>query len=212
MATNRRLAKISDTDYDFYPTPAWGTKALLYYEKFEGSVDEICCGEGDISDVLKDEGYKVNSSDLIDRGYGKQQDFLKQTKRMQNVCTNPPFNIANEIVLKAIALTDRKICMLLRTAFLESATRYNVIFKNNPPVRVYTFCERLSMYKRTKKGVVSTKGGGTTAYSWFVWDNSVKIKETQLFWIKPGFKPNARRKKVKQSFHFSPVRNKKRNK
>lgn len=201
MATNRRLINIKDTDYDFYPTPEWGTRALLYYEKFKGVVEEVCCGEGDISKILINKGYKVKSSDLIDRGYGKQQDFLKRTKRIQNVCTNPPFNIANEILLHAISLTDGKICLLLRTAFLESITRYNEVFRKYPPVRVYTFAERLSMYKRTKKGEVSYKGGGTTSYSWFIWDMQANNTTTQLLWIKPGFK-----KGIIKSFHFSPER------
>jgi hypothetical protein len=192
MATNRRTAKIEGTDSDFYPTPTWGTKALLHYEGFKGTVDEICCGEGDMSKVLINAGYKVRSSDLHNRGYGEVKDFLKSNRRRKNICTNPPFNIANEIVTHALKLTKRKACFLLRTAFLESITRYEKIFRVNPPTRVYTFTERLSMYPKGSE----VKGGGTTSYSWFIWDLENESKETRMFWIQPGFKPKKSSKTV----------------
>ena len=40
---------------------------------------EPCCGIGSISKILKENGYSVYSSDLIDRGYGEETgiDFFK---------------------------------------------------------------------------------------------------------------------------------------
>lgn len=55
---------------DFYATPAPSTEALLSVEQFEGNIWEPCCGEGHISRVLEDAGYTVQSTDLVDRGYG----------------------------------------------------------------------------------------------------------------------------------------------
>ena len=54
---------------DFYPTPKWATEQLLKYEKFDGDIWEPACGDGAISEVLKEHGYTVTSSDIIDRGY-----------------------------------------------------------------------------------------------------------------------------------------------
>lgn len=64
---------------DFYPTPPHATKALLGVELFNGSIWEPACGKGHISEVLKEHGYEVTSTDLFDHGYGKPGvDFTKQ--------------------------------------------------------------------------------------------------------------------------------------
>ena len=66
---------------DYYATPPESTKALLEVERFEGNILEPCCGEGHISDVLKESGYEVISNDMVDRGYGEfNEDYLKATK------------------------------------------------------------------------------------------------------------------------------------
>src|SRR5947208_1977198 len=87
---NRRLLDTSGPD--FYPTPAWGTKALLRYEVFQGPVLEPCCGNGAMAKVLEETGYKVIASDLHDRGYGTTRDFFDyKPKEALNIVTNPPF-------------------------------------------------------------------------------------------------------------------------
>jgi 2-polyprenyl-3-methyl-5-hydroxy-6-metoxy-1,4-benzoquinol methylase len=58
---------------DFYPTPESATLALLEKQTFEGDIWECACGDGAISKVLLNKGYKVYSSDLIDRGYGSSK-------------------------------------------------------------------------------------------------------------------------------------------
>lgn len=189
--TNRR--KVEDNGPDFYPTPAWGTLALLKYETFEGNILEPCCGEGDMSRVLEAQGYDVTSSDLYDRGYGKQQDFFEVMDTYDNVVTNPPFNIAEDILEHALKITNNKVCLLVRTAFLESRGRYNKFYKSNPPARVWVFSERLSMYPKGYE----VKGGGTTSYSWMVWDKTSIVPPlfgTKLNWIEPGLKPTKKSK------------------
>src|SRR5574344_1789264 len=45
---------------------------------------EPACGEGHLSKLFKAEGYKIISSDLIDRGFGTPNiDFLKTDKKWQ---------------------------------------------------------------------------------------------------------------------------------
>ena len=56
---------------DYYSTPVEALESLLNVEKFEGDIFEPCCGEGHISKHLVKEGFNVESSDLMDRGYGK---------------------------------------------------------------------------------------------------------------------------------------------
>ena len=187
MVTNRRSVELSGPD--FYPTPKWGTLALLENLKFSGEILEPCCGDGAMSEILIEAGYTVKSSDIADRGYGKVRDFLSVTETQDNIVTNPPFNIAAELINHALKITAGKACFLLRTAFLESRRRYEMFFQPQPPCTVLVFSERLSMYP---KGA-TVKGGGTTSYSWFIWDMKSETKETHIKWIKPGLKPGGRK-------------------
>lgn len=67
-ATNQRNPDAEKHDY--YATDARAVELLLEQETFTGPIWEPTCGEGHISEVLKSNGLRVYSSDLIDRGYG----------------------------------------------------------------------------------------------------------------------------------------------
>lgn len=101
---------------DFYPTWPGATEALLRVESFDGPIWEPACGEGDMSSVLERAGYAVESTDLIERGYGESRvDFLMEhLPRAPNIVTNPPFGLAKEFVDKALYLTTGKVAMFLR--------------------------------------------------------------------------------------------------
>src|SRR5277367_5290169 len=85
--TMKRFADLDGPD--FFPTPRWATFALIDNERFDGIIWEPACGDGAMSDVLVEGGYKVESSDLFDRGYGEiGHDFLKTDRRPANIITN----------------------------------------------------------------------------------------------------------------------------
>lgn len=169
---------------DFYPTPRWATFALIESERFSGEIWEPACGDGAMSEVLTENGNKVISSDLYDRGFGEAgHDFLTTTRCCTNIVTNPPFNSAEGFVATGLRSAQKKFALLLRLAFLEGANRANTIFHRSPPSRVWVFSERITFYP---KGAV-VAGSGTTAYAWFVWDRS-HTGATELAWLKPGFK------------------------
>lgn len=180
-----RLKRLADLEGpDFYPTPPWATYALIENEPFKGDIWECACGDGSMSKVLEETGNPVHSSDLYDRGYGESNiDFLSSTKIVDNIITNPPYNKAEEFLEKGLQLSNKKLALLLRLAFLEGAKRSNYIFNTNPPNRIWVFSERITFYRNE----IKNKNGGTTAYAWFVWDKNY-IKTTQLSWIKPGIK------------------------
>ncbi len=184
---NRRTAKTDGADY--YPTPAWAVRALLEQEKFEGWIDEPACGAGHMSRALIKGGYKVRSADLHDYGYGLFGRDARKIGKTENIVTNPPFNLASELVSVFVRSASKKVAILTRLAFLESGRRYP-LFKRYPPARIYIFPERLSLTKngkpmKNKKGKKST--GGTVAYMWIVWDKKHKGKP-EIFWLKPGHK------------------------
>ena len=57
--------------HDYYATDPQAVEELLKVESFDKNILEPCCGEGHISKVLEKHGYMVESSDLIDREFGR---------------------------------------------------------------------------------------------------------------------------------------------
>ena len=163
--SERRRADLNGPD--FYPTPAWATRALIKHEKFQGTIWEPACGDGAMARVLEETGCPIISSDLYDRGYGKSGvDFLEAQDEVDNVVTNPPYNCAEQFVQTALRIAKWKCAFLLRAAFLEGANRYRWLFSKMPPSRVWIFSERITFYPAGAQ----VRGSGTTAYAWFVWD------------------------------------------
>ena len=150
---------------DYYATPAATTRALLSVESFDGDIWEPACGEGHISKELKRAGYNVESTDLIDRGFGTVRvDFLLEHRRCDNIVTNPPYRNALDFVAHATFLAERKVAMLLKLNFLEGVERAT-FFENKPPARVWVFKRRQALMKN---GVAS--GAGMMTFAWFVWE------------------------------------------
>ena len=161
---------------DFYATPSLATQELLKKECFGGTLWECACGDGAISKVLIDNGYDVYSSDLIDRGYGEQLDFLQSDKKVDNIITNPPFNLSTEFTLHALKLARKKIIMLNKLSFLEGIKRNKEIFSKNKLQNVYVFSKRLNFRK------YSGEMNGLMAFAWVVFNQDYE-GNAQLQWI-----------------------------
>ena len=166
---------------DFYPTPRAATEALLRVEAFEGGIWEPACGDGAIGRVLEAAGHFVVSSDLVDRGYGDSNiDFLMEWQpRAPNIVTNPPFKLAEQFVLHALSLTNAKVCILARLAWLEGIERRDTIFRRTPLARVHVFSKRLHMQRGRQAERID---GGMIAFAWFVWEHGYTGKPT-LGWL-----------------------------
>jgi hypothetical protein len=175
--TTQRMvgSRNNDVDGDFYPTPEVGTAALLGRELFTGDIWEPACGDGAMSRVIEDYGYRVRSTDLFDRGYGDAGvDFLRCTDRAANIVTNPPFKYANQFIHKALTKADSKVALLLRLNYLESKTRKK-FFQNYKPFpfkKVLVFSERLPF----------NGPGSMMAFAWFIWDRNYTGKP-EIDWI-----------------------------
>ena len=163
---------------DFYSTPPYAVEKLLSVEKFSGNIFEPCCGEGHISKVLIKNGYKVESADLIDRGYGiVGRDFLFERLQRDNIITNPPFKLATQMVKHSQYIAKNKIAMLLKITFLEGIERYD-LFKNYPPIRIWVFSKRVTTQKNANKKIK----GGMFCFAWFIWQKNNKNAPT-LGWL-----------------------------
>tara|TARA_Y100001937_G_C6909236_1_gene236805 strand:- start:2 stop:556 length:555 start_codon:yes stop_codon:yes gene_type:complete len=151
---------------DFYPTPINATQSLLDRQKFDGNIWECACGDGAMSELLIKSGYDVYSSDLIDRGYGETGiDFLQSTKQVDNIVTNPPFNLATEFTTHAFTLARKKVVMLSKVSYLEGLKRRKEIFDKKKLEKVLIFSRRVPF---KKKGDTIAKG--LMAFGWFIYD------------------------------------------
>ena len=152
---------------DFYPTPIGATQSLLDRQKFDGNIWECACGNGAMSKLMIKEGYDVYSSDLIDRGYGETGiDFLQSTKKVDNIVTNPPFNLATEFTTHAFTLARKKVVMLSKISYLEGIKRRKQIFNKRKLEKVLIFSRRVPFKKESSNKLA----GGLMAFGWFIYD------------------------------------------
>lgn len=158
---------------DFYPTPTNATLALLQREKFDGNIWEPACGDGAISKLLKQQGYEVYSSDLVDRGYGDAHfNFLNSHEVHDNIVTNPPFNIGTEFTIHSLHCARKKVAIFQKLTFLEGKARRDRLYSLNMLRRVYVFSERQAF---------GDHKGGMLAFAWFVFDKDYQGNAEVIF-------------------------------
>ncbi|MDY6423477.1 MAG: hypothetical protein SPL06_01800 [Bacteroidales bacterium] len=173
---------------DYYATDPKALEIFLNRIDEDGvrlhkNIWECACGEGHLSEVLKNRGYKVWSTDLIDRGYGSgNTDFLKSIPDSWcgDILTNPPYKYAKEFVEKALEVTriGAYTVMFLKIQFLEGQGRRK-LFKKHPPKYVYINSVRQTCYLN---GDMSKKLSSAACYCWFVWEKGF-IGEPIIRWI-----------------------------
>lgn len=168
---------------DYYATDPRAIDYLLQHETFNRNVWECACGEGNLSEALKEYGYNVFSTDLIDRGYPDDiVDFLSSDIRFAgDIITNPPFKFATEFVLKALDSIPygNKVAMFLKINYLSGKRRYKEIYSKFPPYRVYVFTGGIACSKNnTPEGFKN----GAMDYVWMIWEKG-KLGPTELKWI-----------------------------
>lgn len=61
---------------DYYATDPKAARLLMEVEQFSPLIWECACGEGHLAKEFEAAGYHVYATDLVNRGYGYQQDFL----------------------------------------------------------------------------------------------------------------------------------------
>lgn len=170
--------------HDYYATDPIAIEKLLELEKFS-NVWEPACGEGHLSKVLIDKGIHGKSSDLIDRGFGSQYDFLSIHNKHWDgdIITNPPFKHATGFIEKSLEIMQEgsRAAMFLKIQFLESADRRK-LFKNNPPVLVYVASARIRCAKNGDFKALEKSGGAVVCYAWFIWQKGF-TGETTLKWF-----------------------------
>ena len=133
---------------DFVRTPKEITEALLNYEKFDGKILEPCCGDGALSEVLKQHNYQIISSDKYNYGYGEMKDLFSIWEKYDNIITNPPFTKQQAVKKHLLSITRKKLALLWYVKNLgnEIETKTSKNLKN-----IYVFNQKIN-WKETKLG------------------------------------------------------------
>ena len=173
---------------EFYATDPKALEMLLQLETFSNDVWECACGKGHLSEVLKENGHNVKSSDLVDRGYAGTEikDFLHTTSadiadgKRWDIITNPPYKYAQEFAEHALDISKdgTKIAMFLKVQFLEGKSR-KMLFEKHPPKAVYVSSSRL---RCAKNADFENTGSSAVAYCWFLWEKGYK-GDTVVKWF-----------------------------
>lgn len=136
---------------------------------------------GHMSAVLKNYGILKKASDLIDRGYGQQQNFLEFDGEWHgDIVTNPPYKYANDFIIKSMKIMDSgsKLALFLPIRYLEGKARRKT-FDEYPPIKIYVSSSRL---KCAMNGKFEEMTGSATSYAWFIWQKGYK-GPTELSWF-----------------------------
>ena len=177
----RNYAQNERETNDYYATEPKAAQLLMGVEKFSPMIWECACGEGHLAKEFVNAGYQVYATDLINRGYGYQQDVLSTAAPPCtgfDIITNPPYKYAKEFVEEALRriTPGHKVAMFLKLTFLEGQTRRD-LFRLSPPRTVYVSSARLQC---GKNGDFS--GSSMVAYAWYVWEKGY-TGPTYLKWI-----------------------------
>lgn len=184
-ATNRGIKR---KPHDFYATPIDCIENFINnygIERIKGNILEPSAGNGNIIQVLKQKNVDGNITTLELREEERKNliqisdeviidDFLNwiPDKEYDVIIGNPPYTYAKEFIEKCFEIANENtvIIMLLRTAFLESKSRFE-FWKRHPLTGLYTLSKRPSF---------TGKGTDATSYSWFVWDNKTNKQEIKI--------------------------------
>ena len=126
---------------------------------------ELCYGDR----ILADEIYDFCSGKYP---YARGFDYIVM---------NPPFSLTTPFVNHALDIAKKGVLMFNRLQFIESQKRYELIFSENPPSKIYQYVDRINC---AKGGDFSKKQNSAQAYAWFYWDKTKPYKTTELHWIR----------------------------
>lgn len=168
---------------EYYATHPQVTQDLLDVEKFSSPILEPCCGGGFMAKVIQENGYDVEASDIVDRGYGKAGiDFLSETflAGKYDIVTNPPYSLFVQMLRKAIEICNHKVAMLLPLNFLSALERLE-LYKQYPPKKVWVFSHRICIAKGGNFDNYQA-GANMTIYAWYIWEKGYS-GETTIGWL-----------------------------
>lgn len=192
-------------DANFYSSPYACLPPLLVAEgkRLPKAIWEPACGNGALVVPLRNRGFNVTATDLHDWGCPQSAtgiDLRSDTAtgiaaqlsldhERFGILTNPPFNIIEEFVERAVALSPY-VALLCRLAFLESEGRMHW-FPRVGLRRIHIIGERLPMMHRHGYEGPKLSNAGM-CFAWFVFCHGPRqSRQVPARWI--SWKQSARK-------------------
>lgn len=159
---------------DFYATSPLAVRKLLQLEQFDENIWEPACGMNHITNVLRQHGYKVRTSDIVNMTGEPDIELLDiftyNGTFDGDIISNPPYSLGKEFTEKCLEIVPEghKVAMFLKLQFLESKKRYD-LFKKYPPKVIYVSINRLGC---SKTGQFNEDDNCSSAicYCWYIWE------------------------------------------
>jgi methylase of polypeptide subunit release factors len=160
---SQRVSGYERKAFDRYDTPAWCTQALLpHLPVLGGTIWEPACGSGQMVAVLRQAGFDVIGTDIVDG-----VDFLDCVPRAcAAIVSNPPYALATEFIQRALDVTRPRglVAMLLRTDFDHAKTRQH-LFSGCP-----AFAKKIVLVKRII-WFDGPKAAPSFNHAWYSWNH-----------------------------------------
>ena len=153
--------------FDFYPTPSWAARLLYARLPQIHGIAEPCVGAGDLiegrDDVLWTNDVDESRAATHHRD-ASTSDSWRLFAPVPWVVTNPPFNMALQILRNALDHAQEGVAFFLRISFLEPTRQRSAFLVERPPSRMLVL-PRISF----------TRDGKTDSATcaWLVWGTSV---------------------------------------
>ena len=169
---------------DFYATDPRTIDDLIKQENFCNNIWENACGNGHLSKRLEQNGFRVRSSDIIERDFPCEIcDFLKNEEANvdMDIITNPPYSHSLEFAKKSIDIVadGHFVAMFLKITFLEGQKRAN-FFKKYPPKKVCVYSKRVQVARNGDPEMF--KKSSAACYAWFIWQKKF-VGDPIIKWI-----------------------------
>lgn len=197
LLTGNKTASAAVRQDDFYASPYAALPPLLVAERrhLPRVLWEPAAGNGALVIPLRNRGFSVQATDLNDwgcpacasgvdftselaTGYAK---ILAGHNSRFGIVTNPPFNIIEQFVERAVAMAPY-VALLCRLAFLESEGRMKW-WQQVGLRRVHLIAERLPMMHRHNYTGPKLSNAGM-CFAWFIFEPGKKpIKQVPVRWV-----------------------------
>lgn len=171
-----KAAARSERGLDFYASPYAALPPLLCAEgrKLPRRLWEPACGNGALVLPLRNRGFSVRATDIVDRGCPGSEllDFLSATASDEDgIATNPPFDGSaggiEEFVERAAALAPY-VAIFARFAWYEGTGRYHW-WRHMGLSRIIKIADRLPMMHREGYEGPKLSNAGQ-CFGWFIFE------------------------------------------
>jgi hypothetical protein len=182
LPNNNRRVQYERPDGDWFCEPAWAADLIFASGMIPDTamIWDPACGRGNIVQAAKRAGHRLAiGTDLVQRGGALCEfDFFRdRPERFQQpghrvaIVSNPPFNLALEWAIRALALNLGPVALIVQLRFLAGLTRAH-LYAEYPPAFEAVFADRPSMPPGEQIEALGDAAfsGGTIDFACIVWN------------------------------------------